>query len=222
VVMLGGMGKMNRVRAVLKVDRRITAAVLALAKRMDQGLGDNAATFTAPSPPLVVFEAQIALVDKLEVVVAAGGRGTASARNVQRDALMAMMDSQRLYVQSLADACGSADEAIAIIQAAGLTVAGVTSYSKPILTVRQGPVPGSVELDAHAAALAGKRGTLRFFNWEYTADGGKTFVTLPPTPASKTLVENLTPLSSYGFRVSVTNSAAVTGAWSQIIVFLVH
>jgi hypothetical protein len=32
----------------------------------------------------------------------------------------------------------------------------------------------------------------------------------------------LTPLSTYGFRVSVTNSAGIQGEWSQIISFLVH
>jgi hypothetical protein len=35
-------------------------------------------------------------------------------------------------------------------------------------------------------------------------------------------VANLTPLTSYGFRVSVTNNAGVAGEWSQIVYFLVH
>ncbi len=62
----------------------------------------------------------------------------------------------------------------------------------------------------------------RFFNWQSTGDGGKTFVTLPSTPKSKTTVANLPPLTTYGFRVCVTNSDGVMGEWSQIVSFLVH
>jgi hypothetical protein len=61
-----------------------------------------------------------------------------------------------------------------------------------------------------------------FVNWQCTGDGGATFTTLPSTPKSKTSVANLTPLTTYGFRVSVTGSDGVAGPWSQVISFLVH
>src|SRR5262249_46263481 len=141
------MAIIRRPRAILKVDRRITTQVVGLAKRMAKAFADRSDLFPSPAPPLVVFEAQIKRVDELEVLVGTGG--LASGRDIQRDILMGMMDSERLYVQSLADAAGP-DEGVALIKTAGLTVAGVTSYSKPVLTVRRGPLPGTVELDACA------------------------------------------------------------------------
>ena len=78
---------------------------------------------------------------------------------------------------------------------------------------------GSQRLREAFGAVKGRRKT--FFNWQYTADGGKTFVTLPSTPRARTTVSGLTALSTYGFRVSVTNSDGVAGEWSQIVSFLV-
>jgi hypothetical protein len=78
-----------------------------------------------------------------------------------------------------------------------------------------------VILIANAGVLtAGLKGGY-FFNWDSTLDG-KTFTVLPSTPKSKTSVANLTPLTTYGFRVSVTDSTGTPGQWSQIIYFLVH
>lgn len=210
-----------RPRAVLKIDRRNTADVLRRARAMDNGMGDNAAQFTAPSPPLSVLEAQIAKVEQCQAQVEAGGRGMASARDFERSTLVGMMESERQYVQLLADSTPTWEAKVALIQASGLEVAGDTSYQKAVLTVRQGP-PGTVELDAYARLLAGKRGPMRFFNWEYTTNGGQSFVALPPTPISKTTVANLTPLTTVGFRVCVTHSDGTTGAWSQVVMFLVQ
>ncbi len=78
-----------------------------------------------------------------------------------------------------------------------------------------------MSLDANVAALtAGLKGKFSF-NWESTLDG-KSFVTLPSTPNHVTTVSNLTPLTQYGFRVSVTDAAGVVGQWSQIVYFLVR
>ncbi len=76
-------------------------------------------------------------------------------------------------------------------------------------------------LDANVALLtAGLKGKF-FFNWESTIDG-KTYVTLPSTPNHTTSVANLTPLTTYGFRVCVTNANRVLGPWSQTLYFVVH
>jgi hypothetical protein len=44
---------------------------------------------------------------------------------------------------------------------------------------------------------------------------------VPTTPLADTLVPNLTPMTSYLFRVSVTVSRT-TGDWSQPVGLLVH
>ncbi len=74
--------------------------------------------------------------------------------------------------------------------------------------------------EREGAGAAGKKKTC--CNWQYTADGGKTFVNAPSTPTGKTLVSGLTPLTAYGFRVSVTGSNGVAGEWSPLVTFVVH
>jgi hypothetical protein len=110
---------------------------------------------------------------------------------------------------------------VATIQAAGLEVAAVGTRYKAILTITQGATPGFLALSAYATALGAVKGRKSSFNWEYTPDGGKTWIALPSTPRAKTTVSGLTALATYGFRVSLTGSDGVAGEWSQIVNFLV-
>jgi hypothetical protein len=215
------MATLHRARAILNIDRRNTGSVLSRAKAMDAGIGSEPALFASPNPALSVIQAQIVVVDRAEVLAGTRAMGTASARNVQRGILVGMLETECTYVQGVADTSATPDQAVATIQAAGLMVARVSQYAKAILTVRQGAEPGSVTLDANASALGGGGRRKTFFNWESTADG-KTFITVPPTPKSKTTVANLTPLSTYGFRVSLTDSDGMAGPWSQVVAFFVH
>ena len=215
------MGTIRRARAVTKIDSESTVSVMGKTKAVNAGIGGNPGLFVTPSPTLAALMAQAAVVDKAETLAATRAKGAATARNVQRRILVGMLEAECTYVQSVADTSATPEQAAATIQAAGLDVAGVASRIKAILTVTQTAVPGTLALDANATALgaAGRRKT--FFNWQYTADGGKTWITLPSTPKSKTTVSGLTALSTYGFRVSVTNSDGIAGEWSQIVNFLV-
>jgi hypothetical protein len=212
---------MHRARAVLKVNRRKTVSVTGRANAMCSGIGGNPSLFLTPNPPVSAVEDQIVVVGKAEVVAATRAKGAAAARNVQRNVLVGMLEAWQTFVQGIADSV-PADQAMSTIEAAGLAVALVAQRTKAILAVTQGPEPGTVALNAYAAALTGRSQKKTFFNWQSTADGGRTFVSMPPTPKSKTTLANLTPLTTYGFRVSVTGSDGVAGPWSQVVSFLVH
>jgi hypothetical protein len=215
------MATVHRARAVLKIKRTQTASVVGRANAMCTGIDDNPALFPSPLVTTSAIQAQTVIVNKAETVATTRAKGSATARNVQRNLLVGMLETDLGYIQNCADKSPTLDQAVATIQAGGVEVAGVGSRVKGILEVKQGPTPGSVLLDANAALLtAGLKGGY-FFNWESTLDG-KTFVTLPSTPKSKTSVANLTPLTTYGFRVGVTDSNGIPGQWSQIIYFLVH
>lgn len=216
------MGAIRRARAALMIDTEKTSSVMGRAKGMNAGMGANVPLFPAPNPALSVIVAQTVVVDKAEVVAATGVKGGAAARNVQLGILVGMLEMEMGYVQSVADKSSTPEQAVSTIEAAGLTVARVGSHTKPILGVKQGPQAGSVVLDANAAALTGKGRKKTFFNWAYTVDGGKTFIAMPSTPKAKTTLANLTPLTTVGFRVSVTRSDGTTDEWSQVIAFLVH
>jgi hypothetical protein len=215
------MSAIRRARATLDIEPTNTASVMGRTKLMNAGIGGHPALFGTPSPTLAAIMAQAAVVDAAEVLVGTRVKGAAKARNVQRAILVHMLESSCGYVQIQADNAATVEEAEATIEAAGLVVAGVTSYVKAALTAKQAAMNGSVGLSAFAALLAGKGRKKTFFNWQYTPDGGKTFVTLPSTPKSKTVVSGLTALQTYGFRVSVTNSDGIPGEWSQIVNFLV-
>jgi hypothetical protein len=212
------MATVHRARAVLKIKRKNTVSVTGKANAMCSGIGGNPTLFVTPNPPISTLQAQIVVVGKAEVVAATKAKGAAAARNVQLGILVGMMETEQTYVQAVADTSPSPDHAVSTIQAAGLMVALVGQHTKAILTVKQGPQSGLVSLDAYAAALAGHGRRKTFFNWQSTVDG-KTFVSLPSTPKSKTTVANLTPLTTYGFRVSVTNSDGIPGEWSQVVPF---
>ena len=215
------MASTHRARAVLKIKRTKTVSVTGKANAMCSGFAGNTTLFATPNPSIAAIETQTGVVNKTEVVAATRAKGAAAARNVQRSILVGMLETGVTYVQGLADASGTPEQAMSTILAAGLSVALVGQRAKAILTVTQGPEPGTVILNANAKALtSGIKGKF-FFNWQSTADG-KTFVNLPSTPKAKTTVANLTPLSTYGFRVCITNSAGVAEAWSQVFSFLVH
>jgi hypothetical protein len=133
-----------------------------------------------------------------------------------------MLEAELLYVQSIADQAATIEAAAAVIEAAGYTVALASKYQKPLLQVKQGPTSGAVLIIANAGLLTGGSRRKSYFGWQYSADGGKTWITMISTPKATTTLTGLTALTTYSFRVSVTMSDAVPGEWSQVITFLVH
>jgi len=85
----------------------------------------------------------------------------------------------------------------------------------------RGAAPGTVDLDAAVGPLLGRNRRSRAFNWQWIADGGKTFTDAPPTATGKTTIANLTPLATIGFRVKVTTTTN-DGEWSAIVAIVVH
>jgi hypothetical protein len=213
------MTTVHRVRAVLKIIRTSTSSVLARAHAIHNGMAANPAQYAAPVPPLAALQAQIAKLDGAEQLAATRAKGAAAARDVERAALIGMLETERAYVQTLADA--SPDQAVAVIEAAGMLVAEVAVHDNPLLEATTGAPSGTVYLDANATVLAGKTGKKTFFNWQWTPDGGKTFTSAPSTAHGKTTIASLTPFTMVGFRVSVTDAKG-PGEWSQVVSLLVQ
>jgi hypothetical protein len=212
---------MHRARAVLKVNKKQCAAVCAKADDMCNGIDGHPALFANPNPTTSTIKNQVGVVNGAEVLARTRAKGTAKARNVQLGILVGMLEAELTTVQGIADKASTPEEAASIIEAARLSVARVGQHTKPVLATKQGATSGSVDLEANAKLLTGGSKKKSLFNWQYTSDG-KLFVSLPSTPKAKTSVPNLTPLATYGFRVSVTNSAGIAGEWSQVVSFLVR
>ncbi len=208
-------------RGALKVRKNNTHSVQGRAKSVVAGIGASAELASLGANATAIAN-QIPVLDRAETVAATRAKGTAAARNVQRNLLVGMLKTVLPLVQAIADASPTLAGSIAVIEAAGLVVALVVKPIKPVLAATQPPQGGPVQLSANATALGAVRGRKSFFNWQATADGGRTWLTLPPTPKCKTSVANLTPLTMYGFRAAVTSSSGILGEWSPVVSFLVH
>jgi len=213
------MTNVHRSRAILKLNRQSTASVLSKAYAVLHGMGADVKRFSAPNPPLGTLKGQAAKVEVAEQRVATRVKASAAARNVQRELLVGMLETECSYVQTLSDA--SPDQAVAIIGAAGRSVAASPVRNQAILKVTRGLPSGTVELDANATALVGKSGKKACYNWQWTTDGGQSFTSVPTTPYAKATIASLPPLTRVGFRVSTTTLKG-TDEWSQIVTTLVH
>jgi hypothetical protein len=191
--------------AALKAPKQVSL-LLAVARAIAQGVANNPKLFPNPDPTVAVLNTAIDALETAETSVKAGGKSAVSARNQKRADLLTLLGQEKAYVQKMADA--DIETASETIQAAGFSVKPVTIRAKRVFGVKQGAVTGSVDL---LAPSAGHRSS---YEWESSADGGKTWQVLPPTLPSKTNVSGLQPGVSYSFRYRpVLKSGAAD--WSE-------
>ncbi len=107
-----------------------------------------------------------------------------------------------------------------------MQIASRPPRAKVPLRARQGDQPGVVILYASVPLLVTtkkkeKKGG-RYFNWEYSLDGGKTWIAVAATPKAKTTIPGLPVLTTVSFRASVTDNKVGQGPWTDPVPFLVH
>lgn len=210
----------HRFRAILAVSPDDFPQLEVRGTAVCDGLGSDLTLFANPNPSLAVLAKKLALFSKAQqAAVTTHAKGDYLDRNATAISLLTSLESARGYVQELADT-HPADAEIIIVKG-GMVVAQGSSYYKPLLHVRQQKPGGPVDLLAHVTKLTENTVGAVFFNWQYTSDGGATWITLPPTTRGRTEVDGLTPLSTYGFRVAVTDAKG-TGIWGQMVTFVVH
>jgi hypothetical protein len=183
----------------------------------------NAAMFANPSIALPAFLALITgLSTAQQNLKGTKATGLAALRDTKRDLLWTAMESLRMYVQGIADTMTAVD-AISLIKAAGMLVAGVPKRQKALLTAVLTTIPGTVLLVANASLLVGKADVNKkvVFNWQWSSDSGKTWNSVASTPYASTEIPGLTLMTPYIFRVSVT-IAKKPGAWSDVVALVVH
>jgi Na+-translocating ferredoxin:NAD+ oxidoreductase RnfD subunit len=209
----------HRVRAVLKLPKTNVASLLALARAMVQAFQANPGLFPQPLPPPAIVQTQVGDLDTAQQATTTRTKGTVATRNAKRALLVTSLEAWRAYVQTLCDA--NPEQAEALIAAAGMTVAKVPVYAKPVLGAKLGAVSGTVTLEANATLLVG-RGVRKHvaYSWQYSTDGGKTWTNAPASALASTTLTGLTPATTYSFRVAATVSKTV-GEWTQAVSVLV-
>ena len=93
-----------------------------------------------------------------------------------------------------------------------MVVIGDKSVNKPDFAVKQGTATGEIKLIALAAKFNGKR-VKASYEWQYSVDGGVTWVSLDTTVVAKTIATGMRVDVKTLFRKRYTTSKGGTTAW---------
>jgi len=168
--------------------------------------------FPNPNPALALFANKLAKLDAAETAAKTRAKGTVPARNVARTELVSAAHALASQVQQIADA--NPDNAPAIITSASMSTKKARTQAPRVFGAKYGPVSGSVNLVAPSAARRAS------YDWQYSVDGGKTWVQVDSTLKARTSIHGLPVATSVLFRYRAVLTTG-TGDWSQPISILV-
>jgi hypothetical protein len=179
-----------------------------------QSVANNATYFPTPNPPLASILTKIADLQTAQTATQTRTKGAAPQRDLKAKALNTDLRSLLGYVQGVIDA--NEAQGAAIAAASGFGQRQVGGRTKAALAASMGASPDLVVL--RAKSVGKKRAA---YEWQYSADGGKTWIALPVTTIADTTVQGLALGTSYAFRCRSTVGRVATD-WCQVITFLVH
>ena len=173
----------------------------------------NNPSFPSPTPTLAVIQTAVSAVQTAETAAGSRATGAATVLKEKRTALAALLKQLGSHIQATANASGA--EAASVIQSAGVDVRKTPTRHARVFAAKPGAVSGV------AVIVAPSAGARSSYEWQYSADGGKTWVTAPPTVQAKTSVSGLATGTSVEFKYrAVTKDGA--GDWSAAVVLLVQ
>jgi hypothetical protein len=166
----------------------------------------NNSYFPNPNPVLAAFVASLGKYDTAATAAKTRAKGTIPARNAARTDYIAALHSVRGQVQTVADA--NQENAEAIITSAAMSVKKTPVHKSRTFEARQLTVSGSVELITKAA------GPRAAYDWQYSTDGGKTWIDVVSTTKAKTTIPGLPVATNVMFRFR-TLTPKGRSDWSQ-------
>lgn len=183
------------------------AALLVFGRYVVQCMTDNP-WFPAPFPDLGIIANHLDDLEAAELTARTRGQGTAAARD--DTALLVLGDLNALlgYVGWIISQ--NPGQATTITESAGLKPKRYTKPQKPALRAFLGPSPGEIRVEAKSAG----RGTA--YEWQYSTDGGQTWVTMAVTTRADTSLAGVPPGTTYLFRFRATQKG-VTTDWSATV-----
>jgi hypothetical protein len=170
-------------------------------------------SFPTPTPTLVALTLAVTGLHDAETAALSRAKGTATVRNGKRAVLVGLLQQLRGYVQGVADA--DPENGAAIIESAGLPVRKLGLGGKRPFAAKQGPLDGTAVV---TAVSAGPRAS---YAWEYSLDGGKTWVAAPITTRGRTTIAGLPSGTTVQFRYLSVTPKGGQGNWSQPLSLLV-
>jgi hypothetical protein len=194
----------RRTVAVLKAPKSVPA-LITYARAILTAMTGNP-RFPNPSPQLADVKRSTDDLEVSEAAARARTRGAAGLRNEKRTALVAKLDLLKDCVQIAVDA--DPLNAAGIIASATMSIRKVPSRTKKVFAVKPGPVAGSLKVSTPSA------GPRVSYDWQSSADGGKTWTLLPTTLQARTTVTGLAVGARYSFRYRVVTKSGV-GDWTN-------
>jgi hypothetical protein len=188
------------------------SALVVLAKAIVERMDGNP-YFPHPVPPLAQVKIATDVLREAEAVSQSGMRGTKEVRNAAHRDLRSLLTRLKAYVQGVAD--DHPENAVAIIESAGMSVQPKGPKAKPTLAARNGRTQGTVLLTAKAVAKVAT------YHWQMSEDECKTWIDLPKTMQAKTKVSNLVPGRTYWFRFRALTRRGLTD-WSDPVSIIVQ
>ena len=201
----------HRATISLDVPAKI-ADVILYANNIVQMMTNNPA-FPTPTPTIAVLNAAVSDLHAAETAALSRAKGSATVRNDKRTTLVSLLQQLRGYVQSVADA--TPETGAAIIESAGLAVRKIATRAKRTFAAKSGALSGSAIV---TAVSAGPRSS---YEWQYSTDGGKTWVFAPATTQGKTTVAGLPAGTTVQFRYLAVTPKGGQGDWSPAVSLLV-
>jgi hypothetical protein len=178
---------MNSIVHSIIVVLGLPRAVAALIIRMNailEAMTVAKLTFTTPPVAIATVSAHVAALSSAESATKTRAAGTKQARDAARKLVVEDANQLHAYVQQLANA--SPTEAATIAAAAAMTLRKAGAHPKSDLAVKQG-VSGTVHVVAKSVKGA------RSHEWQYSVDGGKSWVSATPTTQASTTLSGLVP-----------------------------
>ncbi len=194
------------ITVVLALPTKSIPALVLRSTTIVNAMEANKSTFTSPTPPFVQVTSLISGLTTAETAFKSH-TGTRADRDNAKAALIAAMLQLHTYVQGLVIANPSQAEVIA--QDAAMTLRKPGAHTKSPLAVKQ-----TVSTVVHVIAKATKGG--RTNDWQYSVDGGKTWIDVPSTTKASTTITGLTPGVMVQYRQRAITKAG-PGDWSQAI-----
>jgi hypothetical protein len=169
--------------------------------------------FPTPDPVITAFGDALAKYSAAATAAQTRATGTVAARNAARVVFIGALHALKARVQQVSDA--NPEQAEAIITSARLAVKKTAARQKQSFVAKYGATSGTIHVIAKAA------GPRASYEWQYSLDGGKTWIAVPNTLQANTTITGLPVATTVEFRYRPTTKTG-PGDWSQPTSILVR
>jgi hypothetical protein len=198
--------------AILHLPAAKTPALITYAQGIVKAMTGNPA-FPNPTPPLTAITAAINDLQVAELAAQARTKGAVTTRNEKRAALVTQLKQLQGCIQAAADA--NVENGASIIESAGVAVRKTVTRGPRVFAAKVGTITGTAKLVAPAAARRS------CYEWQYSADGGKTWAPSVVTLQAKTTILGLTAGATVLFRYRPVLKTGEEN-WSQTVALVVQ